>query len=131
MTPEWITNYAQDCRVLLGIGDEWHITINMTDKPDGEEKVGGSVSIDAQYYNAVMELNNAFFEEEDDEARQILLHEMMHIAFGNYRMVIDQIFMRLPSDMLDMAETMISQVEEQFIQRTSRALLRVITPAGG
>lgn len=129
MTPEWITEYAQDCRRLLGVGDDWHITLTMTDKPNGDEKIGGSVSIDAQYLNAVIELNNKCFAEEDDEVHQILLHEMMHVALGNYRMVIDQIFMQLPDSVKDMAETMISQAEEQFIQRTTRAILTEIKPS--
>lgn len=130
MTPDWITEYAQDCRNLLGIGDDWHITITMTDKPDGEEKVGGSVSVDAQYLNAHVELNNKFFVEEDDEAHQIILHEMLHVALGSYRMVVEQAFTQLPDSFRDTADTMISQAEEQFIQRTSRAILTMLKPTG-
>lgn len=129
-TPQWVTDYAQDCRQLLGIGDEWRIVIEMTDKPDGTPSVGGAVSIDAEYLNATIELNNESFKEEAAEGHQIILHEMMHVSLANYRMVIDQIFMRLPDDMQTMARIMIEQAEEQYIQRTSRAILRMIKPEG-
>lgn len=127
MTPEWITEYAQDCRQLLGIGDEWRITITMTDKPHGDEKIGGSVDIDAQYLNAAIELNTSLLEHAE-KMHQTILHEMMHVALGNYRMVIDQLTMQLPDAVRPLAYTMISQAEEQYIQRTSRALLRTIRP---
>ncbi len=125
--PEWVKQYAQDCRVLLGIGDEWHISIFMNDRPDGMDTVGGSVQVDTQYFNAVIELRRDNFAEEDDEAHQIILHEMLHIALASYRLVVEQLFMGLPETMRAMAETMVSQAEEQFIQRTSRALLRSIS----
>lgn len=128
MTPEWIKEYAQDCRQLLGIGDDWQITLATTDKPDGDSVNGGAAHIDAQYLNATVEVNTSF-QELSDEARQLILHEMMHVSFGSYRMVIDQIIMQLPEAMREMAETMVSQAEEQYIQRTSRALLRTIKPS--
>lgn len=131
MTPEWVTEYAQDCRALLGIGDDWHITIHMTDKPDGDPAVGGAASIDVQYLNASIELNSVILDVEDDNAHQIILHEMMHVALANYRMVIDQIFMQLPDGLKGMARVMVSQAEEQFIQRTTRAVLAALKPLGG
>lgn len=126
--PEWVTTYAQDCRQLLGIGDEWHITIQMSDKPNGSEEAGGSVDIDAQYLNAVMELRHDCFTEEDDQAHQIILHEMMHIGLASFRMVVDQLFLRMPDDMQTLGRIMVDQAEEQYIQRTSRAVLRMLKP---
>lgn len=127
MTPEWINEYAQDCRILLGIGDDWHITITMTDKPDGDDAAGGAAHIDAQYLNAIVEINNSY-KEDTETARQVILHEMMHVSFANYRMVIDQILMQLPDAIRQMAHIMVSQAEEQHIQRTSRALMRTVKP---
>lgn len=129
MTPEWIAEYAQDCRALLGIGDDWQITVTMTDKPDGDSDHGGAAHIDAQYLNATVEVNNCFLEP-SSEARQLILHEMMHVSFGSYRMVVDQLIMQLPDNMRLLAGVMVSQAEEQYIQRTSRALLRMVKSEG-
>jgi len=129
MTPEWITEYAQDCRQLLGIGDEWQITLTTTDKPDGDSVNGGAAHIDAQYLNATVEVNTSF-QELSDDARQLILHEMMHVSLANYRMVIDQLFFTMPEHMQTLGRIMISQAEEQYIQRISRALLRTIKPEG-
>lgn len=128
MTPQWIIDYAQDCRQLLGIGDEWRITITMTDRPDGDETNGGVAIIDAQYLNATIELNSNSFREETTEGHQLILHEMMHVSLANFRMVLDQIFMNLPEYMQTMSRIMTSQAEEQFIQRTSRAILAMLKP---
>ena len=128
MTPQWIIDYAQDCRQLLGIGDEWRITITMTDRPDGDETNGGVAKIDAQYLNATIELNSNSFREETTEGHQLILHEMMHVSLANFRMVLDQIFMNLPEYMQTMSRIMTSQAEEQFIQRTSRAILAMLKP---
>jgi hypothetical protein len=128
MTPEWIKEYAQDCRQLLGIGDDWQVTITMTDKPNGNAANGGAAHVDAQYLNAIVEVNTEH-QELSNKGQHLILHEMMHVSFGSYRMVIDQIIMQLPEAMREMAETMVSQAEEQYIQRTSRALLRTIKPS--
>ena len=126
-TPEWINEYAQDCRQLLGIGDEWRITITMTDKPNGSEGTGGSVSVDAEYLNAAVELNTSLLDDAG-KMHQTITHEMMHIGLGSYRMVIDQLVAQLPDSLRTLAYIMIGQAEEQYIQRTSRALLRTIKP---
>ena len=129
MTPSWINEYAQDCRSLLGIGDDWQITISMTDKPDGDSENGGAAHINAQYLNAVVEVHTKY-QEPSEEGRQLILHEMMHVSLANYRMVIDQLFFTMPEHMQTLGRIMISQAEEQYIQRSSRALLRTIKPEG-
>ena len=79
-TPEWINEYAQDCRQLLGIGDEWRITITMTDKPNGSEGTGGSVSVDAEYLNAAVELNTSLLDDAG-KMHQTITHEVKRFLY--------------------------------------------------
>lgn len=127
MTPEWIIEYAQDCRNLLGIGDDWQITVTMTDAPNNNKDNSGAAHVDAHYLNAIVEINTKH-SEPSDKARHVIFHEMMHVALGSFRMVIDQLFLTTPEHMQTIGRVMISQAEEQYIQRTSRAILAVLKP---
>jgi len=64
MTPEWITEYAQDCRQLLGIGDEWQITIRMV--KELSDKRAGEIDINFNYFYADISLLDTIQDTEEN-----------------------------------------------------------------
>lgn len=124
MTPEWVTEYAQDCRQLLGIGDEWQITMSMVGELSNER--AGQCSINYNYFIAKIELLDTI--QDTEENRQLILHEMMHIALAEYEQLVTRFFNHLPKKMRKLAFRLSDDIQEKTIQRITWGMTRAIKP---
>lgn len=118
MTIDEMREYANDCRLLLGIGDEWHINFEI----DAELTVGGEVAVHAAYLNADVRMSPA-------ATKQHIMHEMMHIALSQLRSVAHMAMDKLEMEISEAYREMFDFAEEQTIQRISRALISQLEPA--
>lgn len=126
MTPEWISEYAQDCRRLLGIGDEWQITIRMV--KELSDKRAGEIDINFNYFYADISLLDTI--QDTEENRQLILHEMMHIALAEYEQLTTRFFNHLPRKMRGLAMKLTEDIQEKTIQRITWGIMRTIKPEG-
>lgn len=122
--PPWIVAYAQDCRRLLGIGDEWRIVIQMV--PAGDGTIDGICTADARYFNARIELSDNL--PRNGDGHEVILHEMLHVALAPLAGLYDRLVGDMGWEARRVALGAYQDVEEQVIQRMTRALLRQVTP---
>ena len=127
MTPEWVTEYAQDCRQLLGIGDEWQITVRMVAALP--HKRHGQTDINFNYFYADVCLLDTL--EDNDATRQLILHEMMHIALAEYEQLTTRFFNHLPKKMQGLAMRLSEDIQEKTIQRITWGIMRNLKPEDG
>lgn len=123
--PDWIIAYAQDCRQLLGIDDGWRIAFTMADPPPGEEWAG-QTQYDTTYLNATVELATSLAD--DDAGRQVILHELLHVALAPLYGAAEYAWRAAGAAEGQLLRAVYNDVEENVIQRMSRAMLRAIRP---
>lgn len=118
---DWMLKHIQDARSLFGVGGaEWHITAKLTDKPLGTDECNGSVTVDATYLNATIELHEDL--EDNDVARDSVYHEVLHIPHEEIDHLVAGIIGELPADVRDRYDTLYHETVERFVQRVSRSI---------
>jgi hypothetical protein len=126
--PEWLTDYTQDCRKLFGL-DEWQIAVKFSETPpeyrDAVRWYGDAMH-DPCSLTATIRLH---FDATDEEQRDTLMHEMLHLALSLLNLANARIVELLPERLQDHANTLFSNALEQAIVRLTRALQREIKPA--
>jgi hypothetical protein len=126
--PEWIIRHVQDARDLFGIGGpEWHIYVELNDRPNGSDSYNGFASVDYRYLNANIEFNRGL--EDDEVGQQVIYHEVLHIS----HQVVDDVALdainRLPEAEQEIYRQLYKDAVEQFIQRVSRSIVYRLRPA--
>lgn len=123
--PDWVLDYAQDCRRLLGIDDGWRITFTMTDPPAGEQWAG-QTQYDTAYLNATVELAASLVD--GAAGRQVILHELLHVALAPLYGAAEYAWRTAGSAEGLLLRSVYNDAEENVIQRMSRAMSRTIRP---
>jgi hypothetical protein len=119
--PDWITKNVQDGRELFGVGGvEWHITVRLSDKPNGDKGCDGAVDVDAVYLNAEIELKDTL--EDNEIARAEIYHEVLHIPHQEIDHWVHQIIRELPEEQGKIYRYSYDELVERFIQRISRSV---------
>jgi len=124
--PQWVKDYVQDCRRLLGVGDEWRILVHMVDVIPDNEDADGIVQADSRYFNATIHLLNSL--QDDEYGHEACLHEVMHIALSPLSALFQQVLGDMSMAARMAVQEAYSNAEEQCIQRMTRAMLRMIKP---
>lgn len=126
--PEWLILAVNDCRRLVGVGDEWHITITVTDAPAGRRDMDGAADVDPVYMNARLEFAPTL--KNDQDGYQVILHEVLHIALAPLYQAAGHGFNRLANDAAAALNQVYNDQEEAVIQKISRALMHTVRPVG-
>lgn len=120
--PEWIKVRVNDICAMLGIEDGWKISISLVDNPGGTLGSDGSVDCDSAYLNASIELASGL--EDDERGHRVILHELMHVALSPLFQAAGYAFTSLPEMEQRLARQVYIDIEEQVIQRMTRAFKR-------
>lgn len=127
--PEWLTDMVQDARRLLGVGDDWQVSVNVVRIPGGDAANDAACTPDAVYLNA--DLDFAPDLQPSETTRAIVLHEVLHIAHAELDALASVICEGLPkSERLRMRD-LYDDANERTLQRISRAMARHIRPQEG
>jgi hypothetical protein len=119
--PDWMLKHIQDARSLFGIGGpEWHVTARLTDKPLGSEDNDGGVHVDGVYMNAQIEMRDGL--EDNDNARDDIYHEVLHIPHDEIDHLVSRIIGELPEADQDRYHDLYNELVERFVQRLSRSI---------
>lgn len=120
--PDWLTAYAQDCRVLFGL-EAWDIVVKLVKAPgDDLEREGHSV-VNVRYLTAKIELNESMSEE---GLRCTCMHEMLHVALAPLEQAHLRIRELVKPKLQEHADELFADGLEQAIERMTRALQREI-----
>ncbi len=122
--PKRLKRQLKRLRRMFGIED-WTITLALTDKPGGGSQEGHT-SITARYYAATVEIHNGL---DDADTREILLHEYLHVAFGQIDLAFEQVKHLIPEEHRDLAERLYTDAQEQTIMRMAAGLVDTLLPA--
>lgn len=120
MLPEWVSDYANDCRALLGVDDGWHIVLEAADDLDN---AAGETIANAAYLNATIRLRPDI---RPGSGHAYILHEMMHVALAQIDLVAMEAIKQLPECQAEAYLRALHVATEQSIQRMARALLRQV-----
>lgn len=119
--PDWVGAYAQDVRQLLGIGDDWHIWIDVVDRPDDSDEADGCCDLDANYLKAKIEIRYGI--DTKERVKAVVMHELMHVALAPISLAFDRTLDFMPKQKLNVHVRMLmSDATEQTIERMTRAL---------
>ncbi len=124
--PEWLMEYAQDVRRLLGIGDDWHIWISMVDQIDDNDEAAGEVDLDWPYLRATIKIRKELPSE--DAYMSAIFHELLHVALAPIDHMTNHLIMRLPESRSIQTYILKSDAFEQTITRLERALRANVRP---
>jgi hypothetical protein len=124
LAPETVA-YAELCRTALGL-QEWKIWLSEHDAPGGDSDTAGYTDLDTRYLRATITLLRGL---RPERVREVLLHEMLHVALAWLDQVLRNIVMRLPADDQTCAFALYGEVEDQTIERLVRALRPYLEPA--
>jgi hypothetical protein len=117
LAPETVA-YAEQCRAALGL-QEWKIWVSEHDTPGGDSATAGSTDLDTRYLRATITLLRGL---RPERVREVLLHEMLHIALAWLDQAVRTIVMRLPADDQVHVFALYGEMEDQTIERLVRAL---------
>lgn len=120
--PDWLTAYAQDCRVLFGL-EAWDIVVKLVKAPDNDLEKEGHASINIRYLTAKIELNESM---PDEGFRAILMHEMLHVALAPIEQAHLRIRELVRPRLQEHADELFADGLEQTIERMTRAMQREI-----
>lgn len=124
--PDWIAAYARDVRRLLGVGDDWHIWLDLVDRPDGDEDTDGCTHLEERYLKARIALRKGI--ESDDRMRAVIMHELLHCALAPIDLSFDRVFDLVPNRLRTHAILLKQDAFEQAIERLTRALQANVRP---
>lgn len=116
--PEWIINTINTARVHLGIGDEWRITVKMSDAPGSDQNALGWTYCDPTYFNAAMEVSTDI----RDDQEYAIWHEMVHIALSDFSVTAENLLPMLDECERSTRRDVLISSLERCVQRLSRAL---------
>ena len=123
--PQWLEDYAQECRVLFGL-EVWEIVVNVVDAPDGDKDNDGFSWVNVRYLSAKIELRR---DQTDVQFRSVMMHEMLHVALAPISQAHMRLFELLPKKLRRHVKDICNDGLEQTIERLTRALQREITPS--
>jgi hypothetical protein len=127
--PDWLSRQLNEACEMFGIGPEWHINIKMVDNPGGDSGNNGACRADAVYLNATLEFARDL--EEGKTGRQVVFHEVGHIALAQISLVVEYGLSALLDDsQREIYQKMYRDAEEQFLQRFTRAMTREANATG-
>lgn len=128
--PDWLTAYVCDVRDLLGLG-EWDITVRLADEV-GEagagQMVNGEAEVHARYRNARITLRRGLLEEEREDVKHTVFHELLHVALGPASQAVDRICELVPARLQGHAIELWFDGSEQAVELLTRALRKGIKP---
>lgn len=124
--PAWLVEEVQDARRLLGVGDDWHITVQVVDHPNRDENNDACCRPDVTYLNATMEFARDLVQ--DEHGRFVVLHEMLHITHAEIDQVVETALAGLVEGERGRMRELYEAVVERSLQRMSRAMVRHIRP---
>jgi hypothetical protein len=126
--PKHLEAYAQDCRKLFGL-DEWSISVIISETPpehQDDSRWHGDVDHDPCSLTATIRLH---WDATDEEQRDTMMHEMLHIALGLLNLANRRVVELLPEELHEHADALFNDALEQTVTRMTRALQREIKPA--
>lgn len=124
--PEWLTDLVQDARRLLGVGDDWSITVRVDRLPGGSPDNDAACEPDAVYLNA--DLTFAPDVQPGETAQMLVLHEVLHVAHAELDELVAVICAGLPKNEQIRMRDLYDDGVERMLQRISRAMVRHIRP---
>ncbi len=89
--PKSIYDLITRGRNVLGISDQWHIYLKMSEKPGGSDDFAACTNADPTYLNATIEFA-PFVETETPKMKyQYVLHELFHVSLSEIDAVVQEI----------------------------------------
>lgn len=123
--PQWIEDYAQECRVLFGL-ERWDITVKLVPAPGDDLENKGCARTNTRYFSALIELAQHL---DDATMRATIMHEMLHVAFAPMAQAYFRIEELIPEKLRAHAEALHADGLEQTIEGITRAMQREIKPS--
>ncbi len=124
--PHWPSERAKatfnEVRALLGIDDGWHLWLREADKPGDYDNADGHCALEARYLKATVTIRRGL---DTDREREVILHELFHVALAPIDLANDRIIELLPEALREHGETLFADAEEQVIERLTRAMTLV------
>lgn len=122
----WLQTAVQDTRELLGLGGpQWHIFVSVEDNPHGCKDAAAATVIDGNL-NADIRFRSGL--PQDNNTRQQVFHELLHVALSAVDGTVHTFFNELPPDTGRLAWEIYQQVQERAMQRITRALMNQLHP---
>ena len=136
--PDWAAEYFNDCRSLLGIGDDWHLWLRFVANPradaDGDD-AGEAMDMDndadgiccqePRYLKATIRVKRGLSQQ---RTRSVIMHELFHVAFAPLVLASERTRDLIPDRLRIHAYQLHADAEEQVIERLTRALQRGVKP---
>jgi hypothetical protein len=89
--PAWLDAFVERARRDLGI-DHWLLYVDMADIPNPHDpEADGSLSINHRYLYATMTLRATKMAEDTPGGRELILHELLHLAMAAPDHAVEQI----------------------------------------
>lgn len=111
-----------EVRDLLGIDRGWRLWLREADHPGNNENADGQCELETRYLKATITIRRGLSAERE---REVLLHELMHVALAPLDLANDRILELVPEAFREHATELYVDAEEQVIERVTRALQRV------
>lgn len=125
--PQWIEDYAQECRMLFGL-DDWQIVVKTVDAPNGDKGNEGFSWVDVRYITARIELRRDL---DMNKMRHVTMHEFLHVALAPIAQAHLRVPNLIPKSHRKHARQLLDDGVEQTIERLTRALQRQIKLVNG
>lgn len=126
MLPEWLEQYIQDTRTLFGIGDDWHIVVQIVPAPGDDHTREGHCELNMRYRTAKIYLNSAMTE---DGLKHTAMHELLHVAFAPLELSQLRVLDLVPEELRGHAQELFADGIEQSVEGLTRALQRTVKPS--
>ncbi len=123
--PPWLEEMVREACDLLGVGPEWSLILRVEDHlEDASDDVSATCNFHPMYLNATVSFDRESTVKGGRVAREIVLHEIIHIALAEIDYTVDCMIDAAPKKLRKVLRSAYVAATERSAQRMSRALVR-------
>ena len=123
--PAWLEEMVREACDLLGVGPEWRLVLRVEDHlEDADDDVQATCNCHPMYLNATISFDRESTVKGSRVAREIVLHEIIHIALAEINYTVDCMLDATPKRLRKTLRSAYVVATERAAQRMSRALER-------
>ena len=125
--PDWLPPYVAYVADCLGL-HEWDLNCRVVEVLEEDRpQTAARCTSSPMYFQAQLEFRAAEFQDENQEAREMVVHELLHAALAHFvDMASSTALMLADKRQRTQMQGLLDLQEENFIVRLSRALLPVL-----
>jgi hypothetical protein len=124
--PKWLRRYTRHAIEALGL-QVWAVAVRLAEQPSPTSPdADANCCSDVHYLLATLTFRPSVVAEPTNNAKVLVLHELLHLVDAHQDRVVDLLIEQLPEAERNLAHNLVTDQREQRVTRLSRMLLPLV-----